>query len=149
MSSLHFHPLAIERNGDEFVITQTVGSTADDVVTIRISQDQAAQVAKFLTKKDALVVKDSSPLREGFDAFWAEYPRKDGKMRALSIWMRSGLGGVDNPLRETVMRHLAAIKVTDQWAKDGGKFVPHAATYLGQQRYLDEVEAPEDESRYL
>lgn len=148
MENLHFHPLSIDRSGDDFVITQTVGSTADDVVTIRISKDQAAQVAKFLSKKDSLVAKDSSPLREGFDAFWAEYPRKDGKVRALGIWERTRLG-VDINLRETVMRHLAAVKVTDQWTKDGGRFVPHAATYLGQRRYLDEVEASEDESRYL
>lgn len=40
--------LDMEKDGIDIVIHQQIGETADDVVTIRISLDQAVQVGKFL-----------------------------------------------------------------------------------------------------
>lgn len=62
---------------------------------------------------------------------------KDGKARALDIWKRHRLGGK----LQVVIAHLTAIKQSPQWTDQGGRFVPHAGTYLSQRRYLDEVES--------
>ena len=139
MRNLTHHPITITHSGDEFVISQCVGDTADDVITIRISEDQALQIAKFMVAAKAKSNSDQPEpleLADGFFEFWSEYPRKDGKARAFELWKRHHL----HKQRETVMAHLVAVKQTEQWTKDGGKFVPHAATYLSQKRYLDEVE---------
>ena len=139
MRSLTHHQITIAHSGDEFIINQCIGDTADDVITVRISEDQAIQISKFMLAAKAKPDSDQPEpleLADGFFEFWAEYPRKDGKARAFELWKRHHL----HAQRETVMKHLCAVKQTDQWAKDGGKFVPHAATYLSQKRYLDEVE---------
>lgn len=141
MRSFTHNPIAITHSNDEFVISQSIGETADDVITIRITEDQAQQIAKFLSGKSTQVSTDSetdSPeLQEGWLEFWAEYPRKDSKARAFDLWKRHRL----HAHREVVMNHLRSVKNTEQWTRDGGKFVPHAATYLSQKRYLDEVDS--------
>lgn len=144
MQHLEHFPVYVERDGTVFTISQQFGSTADDVVTIKITGDQAKQVAKFLNKTDGAPEGDAPELSGGFDDFWSAYPRKDGKARALDIWRRNHLHRVT----DTVMRHLNSVKHTEQWTSAGGKYVPHAATYLSQRRYLDEV-AQEDNSQFL
>jgi len=143
LRNLTHHPISISHTGDEFVINQIVGDTADDVVSIKISEDQAAQIARFLVAKDRSTESESPELANGWVEFWNEYPRKDSKARAFEVWKRQRL----HAQQQTVMTHLRTIKLTDQWTRDGGKFVPHAATYLSQRRYLDEVEA-EDTSQW-
>lgn len=139
MRSLTHHAVSITHADDEFVISQSIGDTADDVITIRISEDQALQISKFMLAAKAKPDSDQPEpleLADGFFEFWAEYPRKDGKARAFELWKRHHL----HAQRETVIKHLGSVKQTDQWTKDGGKFVPHAATYLSQKRYLDEID---------
>lgn len=42
-------------------------------------------------------------------------------------------------LVRSIMFALEMQKRTEQWQKDGGQFVPHPATWLNQQRWLDEI----------
>jgi DNA replication protein DnaC len=39
------------------------------------------------------------------------------------------------------MNSLNKYKKSPQWTKDGGQFIPHAATWLNQERWNDELEA--------
>ena len=140
MRSLTHNAITISHVGDEFVISQMVGATADDIVTIKVTEDQALQIAKFLSPQKARVsadLEEPAGAGDGFEEFWREYPRKDGKARAFDLWKRHRL----HAECEAVMRHLLQIKQSEQWTKDGGRFVPHAATYISQKRYLDEIEA--------
>ncbi len=140
MRNLTHNPISITHSADEFVISQLVGETADDVVTIKITEDQAQQIAKFLVAKNKSANEGepvSPELANGWLEFWSEYPRKDGKARAFDLWKRQGL----HAQQGAVMTHLRSAKQTEQWTRDGGKFVPHAATYLSQKRYLDEIES--------
>jgi len=71
----------------------------------------------------------------GFDEFWAAYPKKTGKAAALKAWsklkdIRIVLGLILEALRWQ--------RTSDQWTKDGGQYVPNPATYLNQERWLDE-----------
>lgn len=143
MRNLTHNAITITHAGDEFVISQSVGETADDVVSIKLTEDQAEQIARFLVAKDRSAEAESPELADGWVEFWSEYPRKDSKARAFEIWKRQRL----HAQQETVMTHLRAIKLTEQWTREGGKFVPHATTYLIQKRYLDEVES-EDISQW-
>ncbi|GAB2531983.1 helix-turn-helix domain-containing protein [Simplicispira piscis] len=80
----------------------------------------------------------SSDLPEGFAEFWTEYPRKEGRTKALESWVKRGLDS-DLALRERVMAALARHRTQQQWTKDNGQFIPHASTWLNQERYLDDV----------
>lgn len=75
--------------------------------------------------------------REGFDEFWAQYPRKVARQAALKAWSRIGgwvttveiMAGLDRAMR------------SEQWLRDGGQYVPHAATWLNGGRWADDLPA--------
>ena len=69
----------------------------------------------------------------GFDAFWNAYPRKQGKAKAMEYWRRDRLS---NKSKE-IMDALSLFVRSDDWLRDGGKFIPFASTWLNQKRYLD------------
>lgn len=72
---------------------------------------------------------------QAFLDFWAHYPRKVGKDAAWKAWKR---------VKKTIPKpeELAAIlerqKNSDDWRREGGKFIPHPATWLNQGRWKDE-----------
>ena len=137
MRHLTHNPISIIHSDDEYAISQQIGDT---LVTILVNEDQAAQISKFLVGPKTAAAEADPALDNGFGDFWSMYPRKDAKARALDLWRRSKLSNV----KDRVLSHLQSIKQTDQWTKDGGRFIPHASTYLSQKRYLDEVEAADD-----
>ncbi|WP_122518643.1 helix-turn-helix domain-containing protein [Pseudomonas viridiflava] len=74
---------------------------------------------------------------KGFDAFWMLYPRKVGKEKALKAWQKLQM---THALYELIVSALANHVLTPGWTKDGGQFIPHAATWLNGKRWEDEVE---------
>lgn len=79
--------------------------------------------------------KDTSTKEKTFAHFWQAYPRKEGKVKAVKAWEK-----ITQP-EETlalILKALAWQREMPDWKKDGGKYVPHASTYLNGQRWLDE-----------
>jgi hypothetical protein len=74
----------------------------------------------------------------GFAEFWAAYPRKVDKARAEKAFKALK---VDEELLGVMLESLANSATTEAWTKDGGKFIPHAATWLRGRRWEDELEA--------
>lgn len=70
---------------------------------------------------------------DSFSRFWDAYPRKVGKGAARLSWENK------SPPIDAVLSAIAEQAKSPQWAKDGGKFIPHPATWLNQERWLDEV----------
>ena len=75
-----------------------------------------------------------------FDQFWREYPKgirgKSGKQPAFQKWCRL------NPSKELFEKIITAVKrlkETEQWQKDGGKYIPNPLTFLNQARWEDEI----------
>lgn len=54
-----------------------------------------------------------------FARFWSVSPKRVGKLAARKVWTR---------LR------------TEQWQRDGGRYIPNPATFLNQRRWEDEIE---------
>jgi hypothetical protein len=75
---------------------------------------------------------------EGFAEFWGAYPRKVDKEDARRAWGKLAPG---EELRAAIMAGLERWKRSRQWAEDGGRFIPHAATWLNKRRWEAEVEA--------
>lgn len=71
-----------------------------------------------------------------FDVFWAAYPKKEGKADALKAWGRNGRAELP-----VLLKALEAQKGSEQWSKNGGKYIPHASTWLNGRRWEDEVAA--------
>jgi len=72
------------------------------------------------------------PATDTFAEFWAAYPRKVGKPKAAEAWAKQG-----PPLAEC----LAALewqRRSPQWVSDGGRFVPHPATWINRHGWQDE-----------
>lgn len=72
----------------------------------------------------------------GFEAFWSAYPRKDAKDGAAKAFARIG---PDEALQAAILAAVERQKASDQWTRDGGKFVPYASTWLNGRRWEDEL----------
>lgn len=77
---------------------------------------------------------DSAP-DPRFEDFWKEYPKKVGKQDALKAWKKIHPSAA---LVTTIMSTLGRAKDTDQWRRDGGRYVPNPSTWLNQGRYDDD-----------
>ncbi len=70
-----------------------------------------------------------------FDEFWKAYPKKVGKGAAIRAWKKIRPGA---ELRATMIAAVVKQKVSDQWRKERGQYIPHPATWLNQMRWEDE-----------
>ena len=73
----------------------------------------------------------------GFESFWSSYPRKTAKTEALRAFTKI------NPDEQTLAKMVAAVersKLSTDWTKDNGQFIPFPSTWLNQRRWEDEAE---------
>lgn len=96
-----------------------------------------ASVTKALPREEKRRVNTTTLPPGGFDMFWTSYPRKDGKANAIKAFQKIA---PDDNLLAKILGSLEAFCSSDQWRRDGGQFVPHAATWLNQRRWEDEIE---------
>ena len=80
----------------------------------------------------------------GFAEFWHAYPRKEAKQNALKAWIKLK---PDNELRSAIAAGLLVQSNSEQWRKEGGKFIPHAASWLNGKRWQDTPSQIQHESR--
>jgi hypothetical protein len=66
---------------------------------------------------------------DGFEAFWNEYPRKTAKGAARQAFIKAKAKVENGHLLESARRYAAS--------KPDPKFIPHPATWLNQERWLD------------
>jgi len=76
---------------------------------------------------------------EGFARFWSAYPKKAAKPAAIKAFKAQKVNGEIGNILDDIARKAAS----DDWTKDGGKYVPNPATYLNQRRWEDESNRPE------
>lgn len=76
---------------------------------------------------------ESNTRGAAFHAFWAAYPRKVGKGDA-----RKAFGKVRVELG-TLLSAIEAQKASQQWQREGGRYIPNPATWLNQCRWEDEL----------
>ena len=69
----------------------------------------------------------------GFDRFWAEYPRKVGKAKALAAWRRA------KPDADRAIAAVRAWSDSEQWRRDHGQFIPYPATWINRGGWDDVV----------
>jgi hypothetical protein len=70
-----------------------------------------------------------------FESFWSVWPKKIAKQEALKAWRAL------NPSPELVDTILADIDKrtgSEDWQKEGGKYIPYPATYIRGRRWEDQ-----------
>lgn len=75
---------------------------------------------------------------EAFESFWSIYPRKVGKAAARKVWLRKVK---THSLATKVIKALRDQILAYDWANAAStQFIPHATTWLNQERWDDVLE---------
>lgn len=74
---------------------------------------------------------NSEAKEAAFERFWNVYPKKVGKQAAKKAFAK--VREDVQTLVEAVERH----KLSSQWCAEDGRYIPHAATWLNQERWTD------------
>ncbi|NIL20066.1 helix-turn-helix domain-containing protein [Pseudomonas sp. AN3A02] len=75
-------------------------------------------------------------LTEAFEVFWKLYPNKKSKKDARKAWDKLKPSA---DLRLTLMTALGNHRLSRDWTKDDGQYVPMASTWLNGERWTDEL----------
>lgn len=83
-----------------------------------------------------------------FEQFYSQYPRKVKKQEVLK-WFNKNKPS--DELFKTIIESLEKFKVSKEWLKNDGQFVPYPSTWLNQKRWEDEIQTEEQswEERWL
>jgi hypothetical protein len=81
--------------------------------------------------------RGASSILEGFDDFWAAFPRKTAKSAAEKAWKKLA---PSTELRAEILAALENQKQWRQWNREDGQFIPHPATWLNGRRWEDQEE---------
>lgn len=127
---------------DKYKLNDNVNDNDNDNDNERIvddswydSQSQEEGKSKPPKRKKATAKEDYD--LEGFNAFWAAYPKKAGKADALKAWNKLK---PDIVLQAKMGEALTAQKKSPQWTKNNGQYIPMPSTWLNGKRWEDEVQ---------
>ena len=73
-------------------------------------------------------------LAEAFEVFWKLYPNKKSKKDARKAWEKLKPSA---ELRQVLMTAVGNHRVSRDWTKDDGQYVPMASTWLNGERWTD------------
>ena len=77
-----------------------------------------------------------------FSIFWEAYPKKVGKQAARKSFDRIPASEIPK-----LVPAVEAQKQSQQWKREGGRFIPNPATWLNQGRWDDEVQTGHETGR--
>ncbi len=72
-----------------------------------------------------------------FDSFWCAYPKKKNKIRAQEVFNRLN---VTDDLLQKIITAINNQKLTEEWQKESGRFIPYPETWLKYRRWEDEIQ---------
>lgn len=132
---------AIEKIASDFGMTLEILSKSlketSEPETEANAGNQASRVDQNQTPTVPKRRRSTPESSAAFAEFWRAYPRKVGKGAALRAWAKMGHSGEQDQLAKC-LDALKWQRYSRDWKKDNGAFIPHPATYLNEQRYLDE-----------
>jgi hypothetical protein len=112
-----------------------LGDEAGELVALAINTTRPGCPAPVTLGPPRVTVKPEAQARRdeatGFAEFWSQYPRKEGKQPARKAWNRL-CGSYD---MAKITAALPAFIASDQWQRQRGLYIPHAATWLNQRRF--------------
>ncbi len=94
--------------------------------------DKNVKNVKNVKKKD----KDIKTFAQiAFEKFWFTYPKKRSKGDAEKAWAKINM---TDTLLEAILDSIENGKQSQDWTKEGGKYIPYPATWLNRKGWEDE-----------
>lgn len=100
----------------------------------RLDKSREEESNNTLTLKGSSICASSVEVESYFDTFWREYPKKTGKGDARKKFATA----LTKTSFQTLMNALEQVKLSPQWNRDAGRYIPNPATWLNQERWEDE-----------
>ncbi len=79
---------------------------------------------------------ESMQLEEEFNAWYAAYPKQTDRFEASRQWL---LSKAIRPPLEAMLEALEAQKISEQWQRQDGRFIPNPYAYLAGQKWQDKL----------
>ena len=73
---------------------------------------------------------------EFFDAFWCAYPKKKNKIRAREVFESLT---ITDELINHILTAINNQKQTEEWQKEGGRYIPYPDRWLKYHRWEDDI----------
>lgn len=127
---------------------QSIDSKNNKQTNKQLTSNQQADNKRITTnkkeKKEKKVKNNNicSNSDELFSQFWSAYPKKRGKSNALRSWEKLK---ISNELFNIIMTKLEIFKISNDWLKDNGQFIPYPSTWLNGKRWEDELDVKNKE----
>jgi len=86
-------------------------------------------------KRNALNSNNKNIKEDDFDKFWKIYPRKIGKGKALTAWIKL-TKRKEAPTIDEVIKSVLEQSKTQQWQT--AIYIPHPTTWINERRWLDD-----------
>jgi len=77
-----------------------------------------------------------------FENFWLQYPKKVGKLTAKRSWEKLSLDNQQKALEAIVEHRKYWVAKGTDW-----EFIPHASTWINQERFEDELVIEQKENK--
>lgn len=138
LNELHLTPEDLnEMANHKFIINDRIN---DKSIALNDHAQQAMAYALEEKRKEEKVKKgiekDQNELM--FERFWANYPRHDSKKIAKAKFISIMNKAKDKEkLLQDMIASISVSKLTDQWTKNGGQYIPMPSTWLNQERWND------------
>jgi hypothetical protein len=97
-----------------------------------VTKESRNESDKIVTREEKR--REENIINDQFEVFYSAYPKKVAKPKALKAWQKQ------KPILQVVLKSLEAHKKSSQWQNK--EFIPHPATFINNQRWEDEIEAP-------
>lgn len=75
----------------------------------------------------------SEPAKAAFELFWEKYPRRVGKTRAFEEFLKV------NVSLETLLQAIEQQKLSEQWQREDGRYIPNPERWLKNRCWEDEL----------
>ncbi len=130
------HPTDIQRtsNGSP---TEVAGNSTVPYSTVHkdLKDSTYAREKSVEIDDDENPEKAPSKTEEAFNQFWEAYPRKIGKKAAQTAFIAAKIKAGQLP---QIIQAVNASKISEQWHREQGRYIPNPATWINQGRWLDE-----------
>lgn len=128
--------------------TNTNENTSSSIIPPTPQGDGASKKkSRSLSNADIMAI----PYAEDFEQVWKAYPKHAAKGQAWVTWYKLTAKMADKfPTVDALLLAIKWLKVSDQWEKDGGKYIPNMSSWLNNAGWEDDeaqVPAPDPRNR--
>jgi hypothetical protein len=141
LDKLESEGVIIKANHNQSSYDRTTWFAFTDEWDAVLCEDHFAPMPNGVRKDAKTLISTDINTNLLFDAFWKAYPKKVGKDAASKAFAKRK---PDDKLLKEILQAVELQKVSDQWTKDGGQYIPNPATWLNQGRWMDELENKPD-----